>query len=35
MRAPVGSVAEPVSGEFKEILQEKWRDLPFEIVYAI
>jgi wyosine [tRNA(Phe)-imidazoG37] synthetase (radical SAM superfamily) len=34
MRAPVGSVAEPVSSEFKEILQGRWKDLPLEIVYA-
>jgi hypothetical protein len=33
MRAPVGNV-EPVSSEFKAILQEKWKDLPLEIVYA-
>ncbi len=34
MREPLGNVAQPVAGEFKEVLKEKWDGLPLEIVYA-
>jgi hypothetical protein len=31
----VEDMAEPVSAEFAERLEQKWRDLPFEIEYAL
>ena len=35
VRQAVENVMEPVSVEFAERLEQKWRDLPFEIEYAL
>lgn len=35
VRQPVEGVTEPVSGEFAARLEQKWRDLPFEIEYLL